>query len=295
MEFAKVHGLGNDFILINNLKYKIPEEKMGPLALNLCRQHFSIGGDGIILACEPTDPQYDIRFRIFNNDGSEAQMCGNGIRCFAKFAYEQGIIQKSKMNIETLAGPIIPELNLQDGEVKSVTVDMGEYIINPSEVPVKPPDPNATIFQDQPVKVKDRTFHVTAVSMGNPHAVIFLDESTNLEGEEGREFVNEYGSTLERNISLFPEKVNVEFVKVLSPKEGRMRVFERGVGITLACGTGTCASVVAGTLLGKFQKDTPVRIHLDGGDLLITVSGKRVFMEGPAVEVFTGIINNLEI
>ncbi|MHA1731932.1 MAG: diaminopimelate epimerase [Promethearchaeota archaeon] len=295
LEFSKVHGLGNDFIVVDDTGGVVPDDFKGKLALELCRPHFSVGADGIIYICPPTSEDFDVRFRIFNSDGTEAEMCGNGIRCFAKLAYERGIVEKTEMRVETLAGLVVPELNVVDGVVGTVTVDMGEYVVDPALVPVNPPDPSAGAFIDEPVEVGDRTFNVTAVSMGNPHAVVFLDGDVELEGEAGTKFVENYGSILERDTTLFPKKVNVEFVKWLSPVEARMRVFERGVGITLACGTGSCATVVAGTLLGKFNRGDPVTVHLDGGDLRVTVDGKRVHMEGPAVEVFTGRIKDLEV
>lgn len=302
VHFTKVHGLGNDFILVDDLEGAFSEDEKPGLARALCRRHFGVGADGLIFATPPTSGEFDVRFQIFNADGSQAEMCGNGIRAFAKFVHERGVVAGSEVRVETLAGLVVPKLNFDGGgRVRSVTVDMGEFSTDPARIPVVPPadgssdESNGFIdgFVDRPVIVLDREFRVTAVSMGNPHAVTFLGRDDPLDGDEGLEFVRKYGAALESNVDLFPKKVNVEFARVLSGGGVRMRVFERGVGVTLACGTGACATVVAGVLLGKLPRDAPVTVRLDGGELEVEVRGRRVFMTGPAEEVFEGVARNV--
>jgi diaminopimelate epimerase len=225
--------------------------------------------------------------RIFNNDGSEAEMCGNGIRCFSKYIYENEIVQKEEISIETLKGIMVARLNIIEGIVSSVQIDMGPPILKCEEIPVLI-DSISDKCMNEPISAIDKIFKFTAVSMGNPHAVIFIDKQ--LTDDE----LNMYGAALESH-QRFPNKVNVEFVKVLSDEEGILRVFERGVGITNSCGTGACASVVAGSLLGIFKKKIPIKVHTDGGVLKITYTGKTVLMEGPVVRVFKGILNKIEV
>ncbi len=285
LEFEKYHGLGNDYIIVNDIKWAIPEEKKGALAIKLCEIHFSIGADGLIFICESNDA--DIRMRIFNNNGLEAEMCGNGIRCFSKYIYENNIVKKDQINIETLKGIMIARLNIVDEKVKSVEIDMGAPILNCEDIPVVL-ESSVDRCVNEPIVILDKIFRFTAVSMGNPHAIIFVEE--NLNDDE----LNRYGATIESN-ERFPNKINVEFVKVISKEEGVVRVFERGVGITKSCGTGACASVVAGTILGIFNENIPITIHNDGGDLKITYTGKKVLMEGPIEKVFDGVIEKIEI
>ena len=283
LDFEKFHGLGNDYILINNLKWKIPENEMNELAKILCKPHFSIGADGLILVCSPD--QKDIRMRIFNTDGSEAEMCGNGIRCFSKYINENNICKKLKIEIETLKRIINAELKVIDNSVESVKIDMGNPILSCDEIPVITEGLNNKCINESIVAI-DKIFKFTAVSMGNPHAIIFTDKLPN------NEELNRYGASISSN-SLFPQKTNVEFVKIVSQNEAILRVFERGVGITNSCGTGTCAAVVAGSIIGLFKKNTPITFHNDGGDLIITYNGRTVFMEGPAIRVFRGIIEKI--
>ena len=285
LSFWKYEGLGNDYIIINDIKWKIPEEKKSALALKLCEAHFSIGADGLIYICESN--KADIRMRIFNNDGTEAELCGNGIRCFAKNIYENNIVKKESIEIETLKGIMIAELNVVDDEVKSVTIDMGAPILKCEQIPVII-DSLANRCINEPIVILDKIFKFTAVSMGNPHAIIFVKEQLN------DDELNKYGALVEAH-KRFPNKTNVEFVKVISDKECIMQVFERGVGITKSCGTGACATVVAGSILGIFKKTTPITVHNDGGDLKIEYSGKTVLMEGPINKVFNGIIEEIEI
>ena len=284
LDFEKQHGLGNDYILINNLKWGIPDVKKADLAKKLCKQHYSIGADGILFVCHPKNTE--VRIKIFNPDGSQAEMCGNGVRCFAKYIYENDIYKKDEIDIETLKGIVVANLNVIDNKVKSVKIDMGAPILDCEQIPVDLEDPVKECVNESIIAL-DKIFKFTAVSMGNPHAIIFTSEALN------DHELNRYGASIESN-KLFPKKTNVEFVKVLSKEEAILRVFERGVGITNSCGTGSCAAVVAGTILGLFDEDNPITVHNDGGDLIITYNGKTVFMEGPAEKVFEGIIDRIE-
>lgn len=285
LEFEKYHGNQNDYIIINDIQWKIPENKKKNLAIKLCEFHYSIGGDGLIFICESN--KSDIKMRIFNSDGSEAEMCGNGIRCFSKHVYERDIVKKSEINIETLKGIMVAQLNLVNDIVKSVKIDMGAPILECKKIPVIS-SKNETYCLNESIEVLDKRFKFSAVSMGNPHAVIFIEDQLNDED------LNKYGEVIEPH-ERFPKKVNVEFVKVLSDTEGVLRVYERGVGITKSCGTGTCAAVVAGVKLGQFKEKIPITVHNDGGDLIITFTGNTVFMEGPVERVFKGVIEKLEI
>ncbi|MFX1314289.1 MAG: diaminopimelate epimerase [Promethearchaeota archaeon] len=285
LDFEKYHGLGNDYIILNDIKWNIPEKKKGELALKLCEIHFSVGADGLIFVCNSKNA--DIRMRIFNNDGSEAEMCGNGIRCFSKYIYEKNIVKKDQIKIETLKGLIIAKLNIENEKVKSVQIDMGSPILDCEKIPVILED-NIARCINEPIVILDKIFNFTAVSMGNPHAIIFVKEQ--LDNDE----LNKYGAIMESH-ERFPNKINVEFVRVLSKHEASLRVFERSVGITNSCGTGTCAAVVAGTILGLFDKNRPIIVHNDGGDLIITYDGKKVFMEGPIEKVFKGVIEKIEL
>ena len=284
-EFEKYHGIGNDYILINDIQYKIPDKKKSELAMKLCKFHFSIGADGLIFVSN--SDKADIRMRIFNPDGSEPSMCGNGIRCFSKYVYEKNLVRQNPINIETLAGLKVAQLNIVDGKVKSVKIDMGAPVLDCEKIPVISIK-NEGRCLNEPLEILDRKFTFSAVSMGNPHAIIFIDDQLN-DGD-----LEKYGGAIEPH-ERFPNKINVEFVKVLSVTESILRVYERGVGITKSCGTGTCAAVVAGILLGKFKENKPTTVHNDGGDLIITYTGKSVFLEGPVERVFKGVIENLKV
>ncbi|MFX1365241.1 MAG: diaminopimelate epimerase [Promethearchaeota archaeon] len=285
LEFGKYHGLGNDYIIIDDSKWEIPEDNRSLLAHKLCEIHFSVGADGLIFVC--TSQNADVKMRIFNNDGSEAEMCGNGIRCFSKYVYENNIVKKDKIKIETLKGIMVAKLTVVNNKVKTVEIDMGPPILNCEEIPVLL-ESKVDRCVNEPLVVLDKIFNFTAVSMGNPHAIIFIEEDID------DEKLNMYGAAIESNRH-FPNKTNVEFVKVISKEESIVRVFERGVGITKSCGTGACASVVAGSILGLFNKNIPIIVHNDGGDLKITYTGRTVFMEGPAEKVFDGNIASIEI
>jgi diaminopimelate epimerase len=285
LTFGKYHGLGNDYIIINDIEFAIPEEKKSLLAKKLCEFHFSIGADGLIFVCN--SEKADIQMRIFNDDGSEAEMCGNGIRCFCKYVYENNIVKKPTINIETLKGIMIGDLKITNGKVEAVKIDMGAPILKCDEIPVISTK-NSERCIEESIEILDRTFQFTSVSMGNPHAIIFVENQ--LEDND----LNKYGSAIEPH-ERFPKKVNVEFVKILSKNEAILRVYERGVGVTKSCGTGTCAAVVAGTLINKFEEKIPVVVHNDGGDLRIIYTGETVFMEGPVVKSFEGVLDFIKI
>ena len=275
MRFSKWQGLGNDFVLLDCLQQ--PLDNPVEWSIKLCDRHFGIGADGLALI-EPSTIA-DLRMRLINNDGSEAEMCGNLIRCVARYAYENGIINRTTLTVETLAGIMRPEILLENGKATRVRVDMGRPRLTKGEIPVRgeagaPARPITITLAD------GQTFVGTAVSMGNPHVVIFVENMAELD-------LAAIGPQIETH-ELFPKKVNVEFVQVLSPDKVRMRVWERGAGITLACGTGSCATLVAGVLTGRLSRSAT--IQLDGGDLEIEwpSDDASVFMTGPTTEVFRG-------
>jgi len=287
--FTKMHGLGNDFVLVDCRDEAVSRQlaAIGDVSKRLCHRRFGIGADQLLLLY-PSDTA-DFSMRIFNADGSEVEMCGNGIRCFAKYVWDRGLSDKPALSIETMAGIIRPQ---KAGEM--VRVDMGEPVLIPEKIPVRivqsskfevqDPEsrtPNPVI--DFPLKIGDREFKITCVSMGNPHAVIFVDE---LDGFD----VEGYGSVIERH-ELFPKRTNVEFVRVVDRKRIRMRVWERGSGETMACGTGASASAVAAVLKGLTERE--LTVTLTGGDLMIqwNEADNHVYMTGPAVEVFEGRVD----
>ncbi|PRX24054.1 diaminopimelate epimerase [Orenia metallireducens] len=276
MKFTKMHGLGNDFVLIDCMEQEVKNPSQ--LAQEMCDRNFGIGADGLVLILPSDLAEADYRMRIFNPDGSEPQMCGNAIRCFAKYLYERELTEKTKLNIETLAGIIRPELILKDGAVELVKVDMGEPILRRSEIPMEGEEQEQVIKEE--LAVGTEVFEVTAVSMGNPHCIIFVDDIEEIE-------LSNWGPQIETH-KVFPEDINVEFIEVLNQDEIEMRVWERGAGITLACGTGACASTVAAILNGYTNRK--ITVHLAGGDLVIewADNNNRVYMSGPATEVFEG-------
>jgi diaminopimelate epimerase len=280
IDFVKMHGLGNDFILIDCLNKSLGDSSfLSYLAKKLCDRNFGIGADGLILILPSS--KADLRMRIFNFDGSEAQMCGNGIRCFAKYAYENKLVSKNKFTVETLAGIITPELIFQDLKNKKIfriKVNMGTPKLRRREIPMNGEDTPTVV--DETLKINPvQTFKITCVSMGNPHCIIFVDDVQSIP-------VDEIGPKIE-NHSLFPEKTNVEFIQVVNRKEINFRVWERGVGETLACGTGACAALVASVLNKKTNREAT--IHLPGGDLDIQwADDGHVYMTGPTELVFKG-------
>ena len=278
IEFVKMHGLGNDYLYINCIKNGeplFPEE----LAKRLSNRHFGVGADGIILVCNSKIA--DFKMRIFNSDGSEAEMCGNGIRGFAKYVYDYNLIDKNEFKIETLAGIRKVKLNtLNKSITENITVDMGEPILHPVKIPVltreEPP------IKDLKIVIKNKIFTITCVSMGNPHAIIRLH---NLEDIN----IKEYGPLIE-NRSEFPKRTNVEFIEIKDRSRIKMKVWERGAGETLACGTGACASTVASVLNGYTERK--VVVELLGGELEVewNEEDSHVYMTGPATTVFRGRI-----
>lgn len=280
IKFSKMHGLGNDYIVIDETNGEIiPENKKSEITAEICRRGFSIGADGVIFVT-PSKSE-DIWFRIFNSDGSEAEMCGNGIRCFSKFVYDKGIITKENIDIETLGGTKKVELTVENGKVTSSKVNMGSATFKTSQIPMTT---DKEEFLDKELTVNGNPLKMSAVSVGNPHAIIFTD---NLEEVP----LNEMGPVIETH-KAFPQKINVHYVKILSKNEIDMITWERGAGVTFACGTGATSCVLAGFKLGKLDND--VLVHLPGGDLNISVYEKDktlgAFMEGDAVLVFDGII-----
>jgi len=277
IDFVKMHGLGNDFILIDCLSKPVGDSSfLSYLAKRLCNRNFGIGADGLILILPSS--KADLRMRIFNYDSSEAQMCGNGIRCFAKYAYENKLVSKNKFTIETLAGIIIPELIFKDKEISGIKVDMGIPKLKRREIPMVGKDTSTVVNETLKIN-SEQTFKITCVSMGNPHCITFVDDVQSIP-------VNEIGPKIE-NHPLFPEKTNVEFIQVLNKQEINFRVWERGVGETLACGTGACAALVAAVLNKKTDREAT--IHLPGGALNIQWADDRhVYMTGPAELVFRG-------
>ena len=271
--FYKMHGIGNDYIYFDCFEKELeqPEEK----AVQLSDRHFSVGGDGIILVCKSEIA--DGKMRMFNADGSEGKMCGNGIRCVGKFLYEIKGIQKDILTVETLSGIKTLYIEAQDGKVRSVTVDMGAAELTPERIPAKFSGKTAI---DVPLQVNGVTEQLTCVSMGNPHCVIFGGDPYLLDLET-------IGPMYE-NHTVFPESVNTEFVRVLKRNEIQMRVWERGSGETWACGTGACAAAVASVLNGYCGKNEDILVHLRGGDLTVKYTDETVFMTGGAEFAFTG-------
>ena len=286
MLFTKMHGAGNDYVFVNCFAESLSESP-SDLARKMADRHTGVGGDGLILICP--SKKADARMRMFNADGSEAEMCGNGIRCVAKYVYEHGLTKDNPLSVETDAGVLWLDLQIENGpgekgSVERVRVDMGEPILDSEKIPTTlPGDPPV----DVPLVVDSRELKVTCVSMGNPHCVTFVDDSTDGPTDD---WVLGIGPQIETD-SHFPNRTNAEFVQVLSRDEVRQRTWERGSGETLACGTGACAVCVAGVLSGR--TDRTVLVHLPGGDLEIewNESSNHVFMTGPAVEVFSGTWN----
>jgi diaminopimelate epimerase len=275
LEFAKYQGLGNDFILVDNRDSTTP--KVTPeQAIKLCDRHFGIGGDGVIFAL-PGQGGTDYTMRIFNSDGSEPEMCGNGIRCMARFIADlEGASAKASYTIHTLAGLIVPQLTA-DGQV---TVDMGKPRLTANEIPTTLAGADGQSI-DQSFTVAGQTWQVTNVSMGNPHCITFVDDVAAIDLEK-------IGPQFEHNAA-FPQRTNTEFIEVVRPDYLKMRVWERGAGITLACGTGACAALVAAVLNGK--SDRKATIELPGGPLLIEwAADEKIFMTGPAELAFTGSV-----
>lgn len=274
INFTKMHGIGNDYIYVNCLSGELNDPAGVSIAMS--PRHFSVGADGLVMICK--SDVADAKMRMFNADGSEGKMCGNAIRCVGKYLYDNGIVTKDKITVETLSGIKTLELHIENGNVTSVTVDMGIASFAPADIPIS--EKNEHICA--PMCVNGKEYMTTAVSMGNPHNVIFTDEIASLPLEKvGADFENH---------PLFPERVNTEFVRVIDPHTLEMRVWERGSGETWACGTGACAVVAAACKNGISPIGEPVTVHLIGGELSI-VCGKdyRMHMSGPAAKSYDGV------
>ncbi len=273
MKFTKMQGIGNDYIYLNCMQ----DEPANPnaLARRISDRHFGVGSDGLVLICPAEDA--DFRMRMFNSDGSESEMCGNAARCIGKYVYERGLTRKTRFLMKTGAGLHTVSLKTEGDRVVSVSVTMGKPRLKPAEIPVKYPGEDARAV---PVSLEKETMTAVCVNMGNPHAVFFVEDAASFP-------VTEIGPQIEHH-PLFPERVNAEFVTVLDRKNLRMRVWERGAGETMACGTGACASLVAGVLTGRCEREAV--LHLNGGDLTISWDPETgvVTQEGPAEFVFDG-------
>ena len=276
MKFTKMQGLGNDYVYMDAIHQKI--DNKASLARFVSDRHFGVGADGLILICK--SDVADFKMRMFNADGTEAEMCGNGIRCVGKYVYDKGLTDKTTITIETFAGIKTLELHTKNGKVETVRVDMGEPILDPNEIPV--------ISAEEPVKnleleAEGKKFKFSCVSMGNPHAITEVEDLQNFD-------VEKYGKVLELN-KVFPFKANIEFIEIIDKKHIKMRVWERGTGETLACGTGACSVAVACFLKGKTERN--VELELLGGKLNIEWNEKdnHVYMTGPAVTVFEGVLD----
>jgi diaminopimelate epimerase len=276
MKFTKMQGAGNDYVYVNCFEETVSDPRQ--TAVKVSNRNFGIGSDGLILIM-PSEVA-DVRMRMFNSDGSESEMCGNGIRCVAKYVYDHGIVAKSEITAETGAGILTLKLfPSADGTIEKVRVNMGQPRLNRAEIPMTGA-PDAKVVSEE-ITVLDRTFNITCVSMGNPHCVIYLDDIEHFP-------IGTYGPLIENN-PVFPRRTNVEFIQIISRSEVRQRTWERGAGETLACGTGASAVCVAGVLNNVTERC--ILNHLSGGDLELEWSEEGVvYMTGPAVEVFSGEI-----
>lgn len=277
MKFTKMQGIGNDYIYVNCFEEKVSDpERVSQIVSD---RHFGIGGDGLVLIM-PSD-KADFRMRMFNADGSEGNMCGNATRCIGKYVYDNGLTDKTEITLETRSGIKYLTLYPENGKVKTVLVNMGKAILTPSDIPM---NADGDSFINKPIEVSGKKVNITAVSMGNPHAVTYVEDVDGLELEK-------IGPAYE-NHPLFPERVNTEFIKVLDSHTIQMRVWERGSGETWACGTGACAAAVASVENGYFRRGEEITVKLRGGDLYITYTEDgTVLMRGPAQTVFTGEID----
>jgi diaminopimelate epimerase len=277
IKFVKMQGTGNDFIMIENQEFS--SSKLSKLAIKLCDRHYGVGGDGLIAILPATDNQNDYQMRIFNQDGSEAEMCGNGIRCFSHYLNTIKNYEKDCYKIETKAGTIKCEILTSKQRESIVRVNMGRPSFSPDDIPIKVND-TSTPVEDYLISIDKKEFKLNCVSMGNPHSVIFVKKTD-------KQYPQNWGKSIE-NLPIFPEKTNVEFIEVISRKEVKMEVWERGSGRTLACGTGACAAAVVG--INKGVLDEQVKLRLPGGPLIIEWLKPQVMMTGPAVTILKGSI-----
>ena len=277
MKFTKMHGCGNDYIYINGMEEKIDPERKPELVRRMSERHFGVGADGVIFI--NASEEADFEMEMWNADGTRGEMCGNGIRCVAKYVYDKGLTDKTELSIISGGQVKYLELAVEDGKMLTARVNMGQPVLVPAEIPVAMPD-GAECAVNTPIMVNGEEYHMTCVSMGNPHAVIFMDDVSGLE-------IEKLGPCFE-NHERFPKRINTEFVKVADRNHVEMRVWERGSGETLACGTGSCATVAACVLNGL--TDTAVTVKLLGGELLIEWDRERnlIYMTGPASTVYEG-------
>ena len=283
MEFTKMQGLGNDYVYVNCLRETI--KNPAEVSKFVSDRHFGIGSDGLIMICP--SKVADFEMQMYNADGSRGEMCGNGIRCVAKYVYDYGLTDKTSISVETLGGIKYLDLTVEDGKVNLVKVDMGSPRLAPSQIPIVPENPEDTRIIDAPLEVEGKTYYMTGVSMGNPHTVVYVDDVKGLD-------LVKIGPSFE-NHKRFPGRINTEFAHVLDRKTVEMRVWERGSGETLACGTGACAVAVASILNGLTENR--VTVKLLGGDLLIEwdKEADKVYMTGSAKVVFDGEIDLTDI
>lgn len=275
VKFTKMHGIGNDYVYINCFEEQV--DNPNELAIKMSPRRFSVGADGVILIC-PSQVA-DAKMRMFNLDGSEGKMCGNGVRCVGKFVYDSGIAHGETITVETLSGIKILKITEKDGLADTITVDMGKAEFEASKIPALA---DCESIIDTTITVNGNNYNITAVSMGNPHVVTFCDEIDSLD-------LTQIGPFFEHH-EMFPEQVNTEFIRVIDENTLQMRVWERGSGETFACGTGACAAAVAAVVNGYCKHDTEITVHLVGGDLFITYClDGTVFMRGGATKVFDGI------
>lgn len=274
IEFTKWQGCGNDFVLVDDRSKSIKDP--AELSRKMCDRHYGIGADGLIII-RPSD-KADTRMRIYNTDGSEAEMCGNGIRCFARWVYELGLVPGEEFTVETGAGILVPKIIKENGRITGVRVDMGQPVLDAEKIPTKGFGTGRVV--DKTIEVLGETYHVTCVSMGNPHCVVLWDDLSTLD-------IEKLGPAFE-NHPAFPNRVNTEFVSVRDKNHVRMRVWERGAAVTMACGTGACATLTACVLNDRTERKA--EIELDGGKLFIEWSEKdnHIYMTGPAEEVYKG-------
>lgn len=276
--FTKMHGLGNSYIYVNLFEEAIKEEDFSTLAIKVANVYTGIGSDGMILIC-PSE-HAPVKMRIFNNDGSEAKNCGNGLRCVAKYAYEHDIVTETEFGIETLSGLVNASLSVENGQVQAVTINMGQPRLSRDQIPMEGNKVDQII--SEPFELNGEKQIITAVSMGNPHAIMFVDKIEDAP-------LTTVGAAMEKD-RRFPDGVNVEFVEVVSSKEIHFRVWERGSGITQACGTGACAAAVATVLNEKATRNEDITVHLAGGDLIIRwQENGEVLMTGPAEVICDGV------
>ncbi|MDM5299354.1 diaminopimelate epimerase [Bacillus pumilus] len=276
-QFTKMHGLGNNYIYVNQMKEQLPEERLSEIAIRVSSIYTGIGSDGMILIC-PSNVA-PVKMRIFNNDGSEGKNCGNGLRCVAKYVYEHKIVTDTTFQIETLSGLVEATVHVQEDLVRSVTVDMGKPRFEKEAMPMLG-DPGSTTINEK-LEFGITALHGTAVSMGNPHIVFYLEDIEKAP-------LDSLGPVIEKH-ETFPEGVNVEFVQIVSETELHFRVWERGSGITQACGTGACAAAVSTIVNGHAKKETDMTVHLAGGDLIIRwKDNDHVLMTGPAETICDG-------